>query len=199
MVNSVIDHADLISRVCHALSAGKREEASAIARNEYPFVPRAVSQRKCTIWQATQVYVRDGFIDRYFGNRLVYPGALQLLSRLMPEEFPSHPNWKMTVGHMVYWELYPTVDHIDPIARGGADDEKNWVSTSMIHNSIKDHWTLKELGWELKPPGDMKNWDGMINWYLETASANLPMVASGSARSWSRAASRILAVDKANQ
>jgi hypothetical protein len=196
MTKPAIDRVDTISRVCRALTAGRRSEASAIARQEYPFEPRAISRRKYAQWQSTQVFVRDGFIDRYFGNRLVFPGVLSLLSKLMPEEFPAHRNWKMTECHIAYWELLPTVDHIDPIARGGADDEANWVSTSMLHNAAKDQWTLQELGWVLKPPGNMKTWDGMIHWYLETAAANLSMVATGSARGWHRAAIRAIARDR---
>jgi hypothetical protein len=199
MTKPIIDRADTISRICQALAAGRRADACAIARQEYPFEPpRVAAHGKCTPLQKTQVFMDDGFIDRYFGNRLVFPGALQLLSRLMPEELPSHPNWKMSVGHMVYWDLYPTIDHVDPIAHGGVDDKTNWVSTSMLHNAIKDHWTLEELGWVKRPPGDLKVWDGMIHWYLETAAANLLMVATGSARSWYFAAKRILKAETSN-
>ncbi len=73
----------------------------------------------------------------------------------------------MSESHIVYWELYPTIDHIVPVARGGADDETNWVSTSMIRNSAKSNWTLEELGWQLLPPGDYTQWDGLMGWFLK--------------------------------
>jgi hypothetical protein len=33
------------------------------------------------------VFARDGFVDRYSGERLVFPGTLRLLAKLLPNEF----------------------------------------------------------------------------------------------------------------
>lgn len=85
----------------------------------------------------------------------------------MPEEFPAHPNWDMSESHIVYWELFPTIDHVIPLARGGPDDEMNWVTTSMLRNSAKSNWTLEELGWKLLPPGSTREWDGLMRWSYE--------------------------------
>ena len=112
--------------------------------------------RRYSPYQSCQVFIRDGFIDRYAGTRLVFPGALRILSIEMPKEFPFHPNWKMSESHIVYWELFPTIDHVVPVSKGGADEEQNWVSTSMLRNNAKSNWTLEELGWELKPQGDVR-------------------------------------------
>lgn len=51
----------------------------------------------------------------------------------------------MSECHIVYWELFPTIDHIVPVARGGRNSEENWVSTSMLRNSAKFNGTLEEL------------------------------------------------------
>ena len=40
-----------------------------------------------------------------------------------------------------------TIDHVIPVARGGADDESNVVTTSMLRNSAKSNWLLDEVGW----------------------------------------------------
>lgn len=141
----------------------------------------------------TQVFMRDGFVDRYSGDRLVFPGTLRLLSTLMPEEFPAHPNWKMSESHIVYWELFPTVDHVVPVARGGADEESNWVTTSMLKNSAKSNWTLAELGWSLHPHGLFEHWDGMTAWFIEYTAANPAMMTSGYLKRWRAAAVKILA------
>jgi hypothetical protein len=69
----------------------------------------------------------------------VYPGVLYLLSALLPEDFPSHRNGKMDRTHLAFWELFPTIDHVVPVACGGADDASNWVCTSMRTNQIKGH------------------------------------------------------------
>jgi len=134
---------DTVSDICAALLAGKREDAASVARAEYPFTPFAEAKRAYTALQSTQIFRRDGFIDRYSGQRLVFPGTLRLLSILLPDEFPNHPNWKMASAHQVYWELFPTIDHVIPVARDGADDVTNWVTTSMVRNSAKANFTLE--------------------------------------------------------
>lgn len=83
-----------------------------------------------------QSFVRDGFIDRYSGRHLVFPGTLRVLSTLFPEDFPFHPNWKTQFTHPAFWELFPTIDHIVPVARGGLDVPENWVTTSQLRNSV---------------------------------------------------------------
>ena len=58
----------------------------------------------------------------------------------------------------------------------------------MARNSAKMNWTLDELGWTLHPPGDVRKWDGMMNWFLEYAEAHPEVLPSGSIRQWHRAA-----------
>jgi hypothetical protein len=110
----------------------------------------------------TRIFLRDGFIDRYKGDKLVFPPALRLISYYFPDVFPYHKNGKMTEGHIDYWELFPTIDHVVPVARGGQDSPDNWICCSMLTNSIKSNWTLGELGWELLPPGKPEKWSGML-------------------------------------
>lgn len=164
--------AQAIKAVCASLLAGDSQAAAATARSGYPFVSPQSTGRAYTESECTAVFIRDGFIDRYSGTQLVFPGTLRLLSRLLPSEFPFHRNWKMTETHVVYWELFPTVDHVVPVARGGADDEANWVTTSMLRNSAKSNWTLEELGWQLALPGDFKQWDGLLGWFIEFLKQN---------------------------
>lgn len=99
--------------------------------------------------------MRDGFIDRYTGKKLVIPGILKVMSIYFPEEFPYDPHWRMDKCHIAYWELIPTVDHVVPVALGGADDENNYLTTSMMSNAIKSNFTLKQLGWKLYDKGDI--------------------------------------------
>lgn len=132
------DKAEAIKSICEALSANGTLDAADIARREYPFVvtPPAVT-RKFNETQALRVFVRDGFVDRCSGGLLVFPPVLRVLTTLLPEEFPFHRNWKMEETHQAYWELFPTLDHVVPVARGGRDNEDNLVSTSMFRNSAK--------------------------------------------------------------
>ncbi len=146
------DKAYIIHHRRARLANGDFESAVATAKAEYPFSSLSNTGRKYTPDQMMTIFIRDGFIDRYSGTRLVFPGTLRLLSRLLPTEFPFHTNWKMSECHIMYWELFPTVDHICPVARGGSDDESNWVTTSMLRNSAKSNWLLSELDWKLFPP-----------------------------------------------
>lgn len=75
-----------------------------------------------------------------------------------PDEFSYHPHWKVSESHFAYWELAPTIDHINPIAQGGCDKQENWIPISMMHNAVKSNWILEQLQWWLYPVGVMKDW-----------------------------------------
>ena len=184
------DRATTIRSVCLALRDGGAVAASDMLRAEYPFIPITPEGRRYTERQSYQVFARDGFIDRYWGQRLVFPGVLRLLSRLLPREFPFHSNWKMAETHPAYWELFPTIDHIVPLTRGGPDSEVNWVTTSMLRNAMKANWTLAELGWDLQPPGLLSEWDGLIGFFLEFVDADNSLLEDAYLRRWHRAAVR---------
>lgn len=139
----------LLADAVDLLLAGAQEDAQALIVEHDPFVPVRTQGRNYPEKEKLQVFLRDGFVDRYSGKRLVNPGILKSITRFFPEEFPYHPHWKMTQCHRAYWELLPTVDHIVPIARGGEDAIENWVTTSMLNNSIKSNWTLEELRWDI--------------------------------------------------
>jgi len=183
------ERAEAIQSICETLSIGGIDKASAVASREYPFVPIApMATRIFSEAQAFRVFVRDGFIDRYSGSHLLFPPVLRILTALLPAEFPFHRNWKMDKTHQAYWELFPTLDHVVPVARGGQNDEENLVSTSMLRNSAKGNSTLEELGWILHPPGDMTRWDGMMSWCLEFIGNNNELARDAYIGRWCRAA-----------
>jgi len=180
----------VIDEVCVALEDGSLEEAKKILCDKYPFTPVNKEKRSYGDFEKTRVFLRDGFIDRYSGEKMVFPPVLRLLSKLMPSEFPFHKNWKMSECHLAYWQLLPTLDHVIPIARGGPDEETNWVCTSQLRNSAKSNWLLEELGWRLHDPGDISDWDGLTKWFMTYASRNPEILDDGYIRSWHRAAER---------
>ena len=186
------DRSRTISKICDALLEGNRATASRIARHDYPFTPIRVAKRRYTELQSTRLFVRDGFIDRYSGSHLVFPATLRLLSKLLPEEFPAHPNWKMSESHIAYWELFPTVDHVVPIARGGTDAEENRVTASMLRNNAKSNWTMEELGWRLFPPGDVRHWDGLMTWFRRYVENHPSLLSDAYLKRWHRASLSIV-------
>ena len=166
-----MDNATIIQKAC--LNIDSNEEVSkSIIQKEYPFRPTKYQKRGLSASDTLKVFVRDGFIDRYFGTRMIYPPVLRILSYRIPDQFPYQPNWKMNCCHIAYWELVPTLDHVIPIARGGANSVENIVCTSMLHNSMKSNYTLEQIGWHLRPSGNFHEWDGMIYWYVSYIDAH---------------------------
>ena len=177
-----------IQEACSAISNGAIGDAKQIINVKYPFSPLKNAGRNYTDSQKTKIYLRDGFIDRYSGDKLVFPPVLRLMSKLMPEEFPFHKNWKTTECHMAYWKLFPTIDHVIPVSRGGVDEKSNWVCTSQLRNSAKSNWLLEELGWQLHQPGDLDEWDGLINWFVDYVKTNQKTLNDNYLKSWYKAA-----------
>ena len=190
------DRSGTILRVCEALGEGNNEDAAEILSAEYPFAPRSAFRKSFSHAQRLRVFMRDGFIDRYSGKRLVYPPVLAVLHHHLPRQFPSHRNWKMSESHIAYWELSPILDHVHPVALGGPNDESNIVTTSGVHNAMKAQYTLEELGWELHPPGDLQEWDGLLEWAVSYCEKNSWILdrkhPAGSPRPWHKAALELL-------
>ncbi len=124
-------------------------------------------ERKYTEVQQMEQFFQDGFIDRYFGTRLINSGLLRLISEKLPKEFPYHPHWKMEECHIAYWYYQPTMDHIIPISLGGKNQLSNWITTSMKWNMVKNNYRLEQLNWQLYPEGDIREWDGLSKIFVE--------------------------------
>ncbi len=188
-----MEKAEIISTVCSALAAGRTDSAVSILERDYPFAPELVIKRRFRSLDYTRVFIRDGFVDRYTGERLVFPPVLRILSHALPERFPYHPNWKTQVTHPAYWELGATIDHRVPVTRGGVDEPSNWLTTSMARNSAKMNWTVEEVGWRVWPAGDFGQWDGLIRWCLQYANTHPEMLRNNGLRHWLQAGSVALA------
>lgn len=184
--------AEVIAATCSALTSDGTEAAAAVLNEHYPFAPEVVSKRRFRPLDYTRVFIRDGFVDRYTGDRLLFPPVLRMLSHALPDQCPYHPNWKTQVTHPAYWEVGATIDHVIPVTRGGLDEPANWVTTSMARNSAKMNWMLAELGWELRDAGDFSQWDGMIRWCLGYARAH-PEATDSGVRQWVQAGKIALA------
>ena len=109
-----------------------------------------------------KVWVADGFRCRYSGDLLFFPGYLTALSAVWPETFPAHPNWKADAAHDVYWTHSASLEHVDPVSIGGAENEENWITTSMARNQVRSRYPLQSLGWEIRPRAATPDWDGGI-------------------------------------
>jgi hypothetical protein len=189
-----MDRAEILAKACALLETGNVEAARGIIVDQYPPPESSTPRGRWTELRLLHVFMRDGFTDRYFGVRLLFPGALRMLSLLIPEEFPYHPNWKQSEIRPAFWELYPTIDHVIPLARGGADDEANIVTTSMLRNGAKGNWLLEELAWPMERAAVAADWDGMLGWFLSQGAANQALHENSYLRQWHRATVQVSAV-----
>lgn len=178
----------VLSRVCGLLANGDALAAAAVLRAEYPPPSASAARRPWPLSRTMRVFLRDGFTDRYSGKPLVFPGTLRALSLLLPEVFPYQKNWKQSEAHPAFWELYPTIDHVIPLARGGPDNEGNVVTTSMVRNAAKANWLLEELGWSTTPAPLVQDWDGLLPWFLITYERFEIVRSQPGTRAWYRVA-----------
>jgi 5-methylcytosine-specific restriction endonuclease McrA len=173
-----------LEKAAQEILNGEIESAREVIKTEYPFKKLSSAGRNYTDKQKMEQFRRDGFIDRYSGQKLLNPGLLKVLSYYMPDVFPYHAHWKMEECHNAYWEFVPTVDHIYPVALGGADSEENWATTSMLHNSIKNNWTLEQLQWELYEAGNYEEWDGLTGLFVKLVEAAPVLIEDAYIKRW---------------
>lgn len=175
---------DTIEKIALQLIDKSDTKAKEIINSEYPFEYSKRSKRGVTDKIRFKQCIKDGFIDRYSGERLVNPGILKVISYYCPNEFPYQQHWKMDACHIAYWELIPSIDHIKPIALGGADGEENYATTSMMHNLIKNNWTLEQLQWSLHPPGNIKEWDGLTQLFISLVESDKQLLNDSYIKKW---------------
>lgn len=176
----------IIKSIAELLYESNTKEAKVILNNEYPFSHVNIEKRTYTIKQKMEQFKKDGFIDRYNGDKLLNPGILKVISFYLPDDFPYHQHWKVSESHIAYWELTPTIDHVIPISIGGKDTSDNWVTTSMLHNSIKSNWSLEQLQWKLYPAGSLNEWDGLTNLFVKMVCNNEKLLADNYIKNWYR-------------
>ena len=178
------DKSEIILDIAINLLNNDITKAKQIIVCEYPHKQFAIEKRTYTMTQKIEQFVKDGFIDRYTGQKLLNPGLLKVISHYFPKAFPYQSHWKMTETHSAYWDLVPTIDHIYPIAQGGQDDEQNWVTTSMKNNSIKSNYTIDEIHWTLYPQGKISEWDGLTKLFIEIVDSNTELLKDNYIKSW---------------
>lgn len=177
--------------VADAFASGDRAHAVEIAKLSFPWSPSLAARAAVVKRRALAVFRRDCFTDRYSGSKLVFPGALLACGLLLPEAFPMHPTWKVSLSHEIFWELWPVVDHIVPVTRCGSNELTNMATTSVVNNTAKGTALLAELGWELLPqPTSQTPWDGMMKWFLRVVQENPALLEHSQLRGWHEAATK---------
>ena len=174
----------VIEKASKLLLNNNKEDALEIINNEYKFEYKKIEKINYSDRQKLKIFIRDGFIDRYSGDKLLNPGILKVFSIYFPKEFPYHRNWKMNETHIAYWELVPTINHINPVAIGGKDEDDNIITTSQLNNSIKSNWTLEQLKWKIYDAGDIKEWDGLTKTFIELVENDITLLGDNYIKKW---------------
>jgi hypothetical protein len=200
----------MIMDVCLALSDQGREEALKAIRSGYPFDPSARAPNPIcgcrpmdhgptviSAWgerqeQKMRVFARDGFLDRFSGQPLIFPAVLRLLSREFPQDFPFHQYWRQGEVHAAYYELGACAAMLLPSVRGGAWEDGNLVTTTMPYLLARSDKTVDEAGWRLTREGFVDEWDGMSTWYLEYVDQNRELRNVNFFNLWYNAAKKVL-------
>lgn len=183
---------ETVEKALCVLASGDIKKAGRIISDKYPFKPFTRYTRSYTMNQKMIQFKKDGFIDRYSGEKLINPGVLKVLLHYLPVTFPYQKNWKMAECHIAYWELCPTIDHVRPIAMGGRDEPENWATTSMLNNSIKSNWTLEQMRWSLYKPGDFNEWDGLTKQFMTIVDNDHELLQDNYIKSWYKASLNVL-------
>ena len=183
-----MDKADVIQQACLAAAAGQDDHGARAATGALS-LSADLQDQACLLAAPVHYHFRAGRLHRPLhrdapgvSRRAVSAfGAAARGFPLAPQrqDGPYPPGVLGTVS---------TIDHVVPVACGGANDGSNWVCTSMRSNQIKAHWRLEDLGWTLYPPGDPAQWDGLLAWFRQVIGKYQPLVEQHSLRRrWSRA------------
>lgn len=181
----------IINDVCQALTNDDLDAAKRLIQEGYPFVDtRSSSTRVYTATECTRVFIRDGFIDRYTGTRMVFPGTLRLLSlELGNNIFPFQANGRIEVTHPAFWELYPTVDYKDATAHGGDDEMSNLITANVLTVVAKRASRLQDISrWKMMAPGNFEQWDGTIWWFVDYVARREDLLRNAHLMTWFHAA-----------
>lgn len=187
-----MDRIRVLQQVSEMLCDGEATAAENLLKERLPFDALTNAGRSYSTSTKLSVFFRDGFVDRYSGEKLLNPGYLRVLSKLFPEAFPFHSNWRMGQCHIAFWQYTPTIDHLIPVARGGEDEAANWVTTNMLHNAAKSNWFLEELQWKLYPAGDCQDWCGLSEEFVQIVAQNPQLKEDPYIRQWYSATRKLL-------
>jgi hypothetical protein len=209
------ERSEIIMDVCLALSEGDQGRGRGLITKEYPFDPLALprevpvrvrspdlpkleaSEETKTFWTENQamkmrVFARDGFINRFTGELLIFPATLRLLSKEFPKELPYQQAWRLGAVHLAYYDLYACANKLVPLSPGGKGEEANLITTTMPYVLARSDSTVEEVGWRLTREGYVDEWDGMSSWYVEYVKEHPELRNENYFNMWFNAAKQVL-------
>ena len=157
--------ADALVYACLALEAGSVNAAEKIIATGFPFSGYLNDEKPLSEATQLKIFRRDGFVDRFTGQKVFLPPVLTVLSEMLPDVFPNHPNWKRDETHQAHEMFTATVKKIIP---NRPADEFNLATAAYKTKAAKANATLEDLGWKilsLEEIADLR-WNGMTGWFM---------------------------------
>lgn len=117
------------------------------------------------------VWRRDSWHCRYCLVPVFFAPTLQVFEELSPGHSYYHPNGKSGAMLPLLQRRWASVDHIQPVAKGGTDDEANLATACWECNLAKRDTPPERAG----PPRAIGNdlvklgWDGFASLYERLA------------------------------
>lgn len=177
---------DLVSVADALLAQDEASATDAVRRLSWtpaPVVPRL----EPSIRVIAEVYERDRYQCRYCGRRVVLTAVLRMLSRRYPDVIPYTSNWAVGKTHPAFASLSATLDHVEPVATGGAGvDPNNLTCACWTCNRRKGDLSLDDLGWTLRDPEE-DGWRGLADIYVSLWEALGSPALGDYDREWMRA------------
>lgn len=111
------------------------------------------------------VFETNNYTCCYCNRKTIDLEVLKVISRVIPDVFPYHKNWKFSETHILYWVYSTSLEHVIPLALGGKNDSSNMRASCYLCNDAKSDIKLEDLGWELSPNIDNENhWRGLTEY-----------------------------------
>ena len=136
----------------------------------------AENTKRTSIPKADQLHVfnRDNWTCKYCGDPVFFAPTLKLLEDKSPGHGYHHEHGKTGEMLELFRTKFASVDHINPVTKGGKNSFDNYVTACWECNL-----TLKDTAVEDKPSHDKinqdnidTNWDGLVSLYLKLAPDN---------------------------
>ena len=117
-----------------------------------------------------KVWQRDFWSCRYCGEVVFFSPTLKLLDKLSPGHGYYHPNGKTNKILGLFQWKWASIDHINPVTKGGLNDEDNYVTSCWQCNLKFGNKNLnqgKSKPIEININSKLVNWDGLSSLYIK--------------------------------
>ena len=113
-----------------------------------------------------KVFSRDRWYCRYCGDSVFFSPILKVLEKISPGHGYYHPNGKSSEMIPLFANKFASVDHINPVSKGGENNLDNYV-TSCWECNLKYGNKTQEEGKPIPNPINTLDdkWDGLSSLY----------------------------------